>query len=123
MGLQHENMTQIPLANDDESSINLKTSPIRFYILIIFSAFNCLQSLIWNMFSPLENVLTNKTNEKFNDLDITPADIYLFPNWGCITMILILPFFSYLLNKKMIREAIMINGVLCFFVAVVRIVP
>ena len=36
---------------------------------------------------------------------------------------LILPFFSYLLNKRMIREAIMINGVLCFLVAVVRIVP
>ena len=65
----------------------------RWYILLLFSAMNLSQNAVWNTWNPL----TQSVQVAFN---WSLFDTALLTNWGCITYVLSMPFFSWLMDVK-----------------------
>jgi len=65
----------------------------RWYILLLFSAVNLSQNAVWNTWNPL----TQSVQVAFN---WSLFDTALLTNWGCITFVISMPFFSWMMDVK-----------------------
>jgi len=72
---------------------NLQIYSRRWYILMLFSLVNVMQSLMWNTWGPL----AHSAEVAFGwSLD----DIALLTNWGCMMYVVSMVFFSWLMDVK-----------------------
>jgi hypothetical protein len=65
----------------------------RWYILLVFSLLNIAQNAVWNTWNPLSQSVQIA-------FGWTLSDIALLTNWGCITYVISMPFFSWLMDVK-----------------------
>ena len=65
----------------------------RWYIMLLFSLIALNQTSVWNTWNPL----TQSVQLAFN---WTISDVALLANWGCITYVLSMPFFSWMMDVK-----------------------
>ncbi|XP_071956370.1 solute carrier family 49 member 4-like [Antedon mediterranea] len=88
----------------------------RWYMLFLFSLLAFTQSGTWNTWGPIAD--TSKVVLQWTD-----GDIALLTNWGCITFLITAVFFSYLLDVKGLRWAVMTSAAILEMGLIFRCIP
>ncbi|XP_033109466.1 solute carrier family 49 member 4-like [Anneissia japonica] len=118
---KNEHYNSFPSLNDEDetkviggSSVN--TYHRRWYILTLFSFLAFTQASSWNTWGPIAD--TTKAVLKWTD-----GDIALLTNWGCIMFLLTAVFFSWLLDVKGLRWAILTSATILQIGLITRCIP
>ncbi|KAJ8036070.1 Disrupted in renal carcinoma protein 2-like [Holothuria leucospilota] len=88
----------------------------RWYILFVFTALVVLQSMTWNTWGPIAPTASDVFNW-------SQSDVALLSNWGPITYIISAFFFSWLIESKGLRTAVLVSGGCLFLGTILRCIP
>ncbi|XP_074652993.1 solute carrier family 49 member 4 homolog [Tubulanus polymorphus] len=77
--------------------------PVRWYILFLFSSLALTQSAVWNTWGPI----AESAEIVFG---IQKKEIALLSNWTCITIVLSMVFFLWLMEQKGLRWSVVVTA-------------
>jgi len=117
--VERRNSGSIATYQESIEDFNLiKTSSLRWYILLVFSMLGVWQGMIWNSMGPISNSLLAVFCPDWNKQTLA-----LFGNWGNIMYLIPLFPVLWFLETKGLRKAMVFTGLLMFLGVVVRCLP